>query len=217
MTEIQTDFSIEEISILEEESSQVGLRALIAKICESRGMEHIVEEELLKPLEGTGQAVLLKCFISVLETFALQRNEMIVFLKETIFTSDQSSRTEMVDLKSPIFDESNTMASYNVSSEQPLNTVSSAKCGYKGLKVISENVSSLENISMVSGVLKLAINIYYKNRYNIPSHGVIGIRFNGSQHLYILDFRNLSFNTNHPRLGTMQDNCHYYFRETQRG
>ena len=81
MTVINTDFSIEEISVLEEESSQVGLRSLITRIWESRGMEQDFEEELLQPLKGADRVDLLQCFVSVVEKSAIQWNDIIVLLK----------------------------------------------------------------------------------------------------------------------------------------
>ena len=153
MTVINTNFSIEEISVLEEESSQVGLRSLITRICESRGMEQDFEEELLQPLKGADRVDLLQCFVSVLEKSAIQWNDIIVLLKESTFIEDQSSVAQKMDFKSTsIFDETNTMASYDVSSEQPLSMVSSTQPGYKGIKLISENVSSLESMSMVGKI-----------------------------------------------------------------
>jgi hypothetical protein len=149
MTEIQTDFCIEEISVLEEESSQAQLRSLINQICEARGMQQIVEEELLKPLEETQDAELLKCFVSILEKFSIQRAEIIVYLKEAILVTEETSAGENVGLNATRFDHLNTMASYNITSGQLFDNATSTEDNYKGTKIISENVSSLENISMV--------------------------------------------------------------------
>jgi len=149
VTEIQTDFCIEEISLLEEESSQAKLRSLITQICESRGTEQIVEEELLKPLEENQDDELLKCFVSILEKFSIQRAEIIVYLKEGIVETDESSAGENIGLNAREFNHLNTMASYNIISGQPFNNATSTEDNYKGTKIISENVSSLENIAMV--------------------------------------------------------------------
>ena len=156
VTEIQTDFCPQETNLLKEEPSQARLRCLINKICKSRGMEQTIDEELLKPIEETDQSHLLRCFISILEKFSIQRDEIVIFLKATLFTSDESSITEeKVDFKGENVDHSNIMASYNVSAEQPFNNTLSTGDGFKGVKIISENVSSLENISMVSKPTKL--------------------------------------------------------------
>ena len=149
VTEIQTDFCIEDITLLEEESSQAKLRSLITQICESRGTEQTVEEEQLKPLEETQGKELLKCFVSILEKFSIQRAEIIVYLKEAIMVTEETSSGENIALNATQFNQLNTMASYNITSGQPCNNTTSTEDNYKEMKIISENVSSLENIAMV--------------------------------------------------------------------
>ena len=149
VTEIQTDFCIEEISVLEEESSQAKLRSLINQICESRGMEQTMEEELLKPLKETQDDELLRCFVSILEKFSIQRGEIIVYLKEDILVREETSVGPNNGLNAARINHLNTMASYNITSGHQFNNAASTENNYKGIKIISENVSSLENMSMV--------------------------------------------------------------------
>ena len=90
--EIQTDFCPQDISVLKEVSVQGRLRYLISKICESKGMEEVIDEEVLRPIDDTDQSHLLSCFISILEKFSIQRDEIVVFLKESFFIKDQEGK-----------------------------------------------------------------------------------------------------------------------------
>ena len=138
---------------MEEELAQVQMKSLINQICESRGTEQIIDEEFLKPQNEIDQPDLLKCFVSVIEKFSIQRNEMIVFLKESTTVKDSSFDGEKVEMKASSYKYSDTMTAYNVSSDQPCNTTTSTDVASEGIKMISENVTSLENISMVGFIL----------------------------------------------------------------
>ena len=138
---------------MEEELAQVQMKSLINQICESRGTEHIVDEEFLKPQNEIDQPDLLKCFVSIIEKFSIQRNEMVVFLKESTTVKDSAFDGEKVEMKATNYRYSDSMTAYNVSSDQPCNTTSSTDVASEGIKIISENVTSLENISMVGFIL----------------------------------------------------------------
>ena len=149
MNEIQTGFCIEEIDVLEEELAQVQMKSLINQICESRGTEEIIDEEFLKPQNEIDQPDLLKCFVSVIEKFSIQTNEIVVLLKESTTMNDSSFGGEKVEMRTSNYMYSDSMTAYNVSSDQPCNTTTSTDVASERIKMISENVTSLENISMV--------------------------------------------------------------------
>ena len=147
VNEIQTGFCIEEINVLEEESTQTQLKYLITQICESKGAEEVVSEELLKPQTEVDQPNLLRCFVSVLEKFSIQRSEMVVYLKESNVLEDIILEGDKI--KATNYEYSDSMTAYNVVSDEPCSTTTSTKVAPEGVKILSENVSSLENISMV--------------------------------------------------------------------
>ena len=91
----------------------------------------------------------MKCFVSVIEKFSIQTNEIVVFLKESTTMNDSSFDGEKVEMKTSNYKYSDSMTAYNVSSDQPCNTTTSTDVASERIKMISENVTSLENISMV--------------------------------------------------------------------
>ena len=143
VNEIQTGFCIEEINVIEEESSQVQLGSLINQICESRGTEQIIDEEFLKPQNEVDHPDLLKCFVSVLEKFSIEPNEMIIFLKESVLLEGESIKIKATKKHS------DSMTPYNVTSNQPCSTTTPSESAPEEIKILSENVSSLDNITMV--------------------------------------------------------------------
>ena len=159
INEIQTGFCIEEIDVLEEESAQIQLKNLINQVCESRGTEQIIDEEFLKPQTEAHRPDLLQCFVSVLEKFSIQKSEIIIFLKESSTLKDVALEEEKVDIRPSNYKYSDSMTAYKVSSDQLLNTTTALSESTEGIKMISENVTSLENISMVSFILINSIAI----------------------------------------------------------
>ena len=118
----------------------------------------MIDEEFLKPQNEIDIPDLLKCFVSVIEKFSIQTNEIVVFLKESTTMNDSSFDGEKVEMKTSNYKYSDSMTAYNVSSDQPCNTTTSTDVASEGIKMISENVTSLENISMVDFISNIFWN-----------------------------------------------------------
>ena len=154
VTDIQTAFCVEEINVLQEKESQAKLRCLIDRICEPSGSEQLILDEILEPLDDFDNKLgLFKCFVSVLEQFAIERDQMLLLLKENEFECDPHSKDDKLEVADNICYES-----CEVASEQFIGSTAPVKKGDQGTRIVPGNVPYLENISMASETCPSAKN-----------------------------------------------------------
>ena len=146
VTEIQTEHCPHDIEVLQNATAEPLLKSLIQTICEAKGVQYPILEEMVKPLESTEENPLVRILISTLQKTAISKNEILTLLKEDLLEIHEVEFNEEANIKS-----AEETSSYNVMYTQPIDRIGFAQDEEVSDKIIAipENISSLENTSMV--------------------------------------------------------------------